>query len=64
VADDNGLQDLAADYDREGQEWVARDGGDSGVVMMAEAKMAAVVDSGGRQQQRWRQTTAADDGSG
>jgi hypothetical protein len=30
-----------ADYDREGQERPARDGGDSGVAMMVASKMAA-----------------------
>jgi hypothetical protein len=48
VADDDGLQDLVADYDWEGREWAARDGRDSGVVMMAAAKMVAAEDSGGR----------------
>jgi hypothetical protein len=43
MAEDDSTQDWAANYDGEGQEWVARDGGDSGVVMMA----AAVEDSGG-----------------
>jgi hypothetical protein len=47
VADDNGLQDLAADYDGEGRERVARDGGVCGVAMMAAVKMAAVEDSSG-----------------
>jgi hypothetical protein len=50
AADDNGSQDWSADYDGEGREWAARDGGDSGVAMMAAAKMAAAVDSGGGQQ--------------
>ncbi len=48
VADDNGLQDWAADYDGEGQERAVRDGRDSRVSMMAAAKMAAAEDSGGR----------------
>jgi hypothetical protein len=34
-------------YDREGQVQAARDGRDSGVVMMAAVKMAAAEDSGG-----------------
>jgi hypothetical protein len=63
AADEDGLQDWAADYDGEGQEWAARDGGGSGVAMMAAAKMAVAEDSGGRQQQGWRQTTAVEDGS-
>ncbi len=37
VADDNNMQDWAADYDEEGGERAVRDGGDSGVVMMAAA---------------------------
>ncbi len=37
VAEDNGMQDRAADYDGEGKEWVVREGGDSGVAMMAAA---------------------------
>ncbi len=52
AADDDGLRDRAADYDGEGRERAARDSGDSGVVMMAVAKMAAAVDSGGGQQQQ------------
>jgi hypothetical protein len=47
AVDDNGSQDRAADYDGEGQEWAVRDDGDSGVAMMAAAKMAAAEDSGG-----------------
>ncbi len=42
MAEDNGMQDRVADYDEEGQEWAAREGGDSRVVMMA-----VVVDDGG-----------------
>jgi hypothetical protein len=45
VADDDGMQDQVADYNGEGQERVARDGGDSGVEMMA----AAADDDGGGQ---------------
>ncbi len=45
VAENNGMQDWAADYDREGQEQVAREGRDSGVAMMA----AAMEDGGGGQ---------------
>ncbi len=51
AADDNCLQDWVADYDGEGQEQAARDGRDSGVVVMAAAKMVAAEDSGGAQQQ-------------
>ncbi len=61
VADDNGLQDQAADYDGEGRERVARDDRNSGVVMMAAAKITAAEDSGGRQRRQWRWKTAADD---
>ncbi len=35
MADNDGMQDWAADYDVEGQEQAARDGRDSGVSMMA-----------------------------
>jgi hypothetical protein len=35
AAEDNGMQDQAADYDGEGKEQVAREGGDSRVAMMA-----------------------------
>jgi hypothetical protein len=37
TADDNGTQDLAAEYDGKGQEWVLRDGRDSRVAIMAVA---------------------------
>ncbi len=51
MADDEGSQDWAAGYDREGRERAVRDGGDSGVAMMAAVKMVAAEDSGsGRQQ--------------
>ncbi len=43
--DDDCLQDWVVDYNGEGLERVACDGGDSGVVMMAVAKMAAAEDS-------------------
>jgi hypothetical protein len=36
---------MRLDYDGEGRERAARDGGDSGVAMMAAAKMAAAEDS-------------------
>ena len=45
VADDDDMRDWVADCDEEGQERVVRDGGDSGVVMMA----AAVEHGGGGQ---------------
>ncbi len=35
VAEDNGMQDWAADYGREGKQRMAREGGNSGVAMMA-----------------------------
>jgi hypothetical protein len=75
VADNNGMQDRAVDYNGEGQEWAARDSGDSGVAMMAAVAevcgggrrwrgrtttAAAEDDSGGSQQQRQRTTTGAD----
>jgi hypothetical protein len=44
VADGKDMQDWAADCDGEGQERSLRDGGDSGVVMMA----VAVDDGSGR----------------
>jgi hypothetical protein len=45
AANNNGMQDWAANYDREGQEWAARDGGDIGVAMTA----ASVEDGGSGQ---------------
>jgi hypothetical protein len=50
VADDNNLQDWAADYEVEGQEWVARVSRDSRVAMMTATKMAAAEDRSGGQQ--------------
>ncbi len=47
AADDDGSRDRAADYDGEGRERAVRDGRDSGVAMMAAAKMAAAEDSSG-----------------
>ncbi len=44
VADDYNMQDWSADCDGEGRERAVRDGGDSGVVMMA----MVVEDSSGR----------------
>jgi hypothetical protein len=60
--DDDGLQDWVANYDREGQEWAARDSVDSGVAMMALAKMAAAKDSngGGR---RWQMKALDNNGT-
>jgi hypothetical protein len=64
AADNDGLHDQAADYDREGQEWAVRDRRESGVVMMAATKMAAAEDSGGgRQQWQWWQSMAVDNNS-
>jgi hypothetical protein len=55
------VQDRVADYDGEGQEQMAREGGDRGVVMMA----VAAEDGGGRGQwRRWKMTAMADDDSG
>jgi hypothetical protein len=45
VADDNDTHDWVADCNGEGQEQVVRDGGDSGVVMIA----VAVEDGSGGQ---------------
>ncbi len=55
------MQNLAAEYNGEQQERVARDGRDSRVTMMA-----AVAEDGGcgRQQQWWRMTAADDNSSG
>ena len=50
VADDDNMHDWVADCDGEGRERAVRDGGDSGVVMMA--AVAADDDSKGRQRQR------------
>ncbi len=61
AAEDNGMQDRAADYNGEGQERAAREGRDSGVAMMA---AVADDDGGGGQRWRWRTTTAADDKGG
>ncbi len=59
VVEDNGMQDQVADYNREGQEWAAREGGDSRVVMMA----VAVEDGGsGRQRRRWTMIVTEDNG--
>ncbi len=64
TADNDGIQDLAVDYDGEGLEQAGRDRRDSGVVMMAAAKMPAAEDSGGgRQQRQWRRSMMADNDS-
>jgi hypothetical protein len=56
AVEDNGMQDQVVDYDGEGQERAAKEGRDSGVVMMAVA-----VENGCGGQQWWqRMTTAAD----
>jgi hypothetical protein len=63
AADDDGLQDWAADYDGEGQEQAARDGRYSGVVIMAAAKMAvtkmAVAEDSGNGGKGQRRTKTA-----
>jgi hypothetical protein len=59
VADNDGTQDQAADYNREGQEWAARDGRDSGVAMMA---ATGEEGGGGQQQKRWTTTMADNNG--
>jgi hypothetical protein len=61
AAKDNGMQDQAADYNGEGKERVAREGGDSGVAMMATG-----AEGGGVGQQWWRRmtTATADENSG
>jgi hypothetical protein len=67
AADNNGMQDWAADYKGDGQEQVARDGRDmEWQLRLWRWKVAAVDNVGRGQQQRQRQTkTAADDkGSG
>jgi hypothetical protein len=61
AAEDNGMQDWAADYNGEGQERAVREDRDSGVGMMA----AAAEDGGGRQQWRqWTRTAMGDGDSG
>jgi hypothetical protein len=61
VAEDNGMQDRVGDYDGEGQERVAREGGDRRVAMMAPA---AEDGGGGRRWRWWTRTARADDDSG
>ncbi len=53
AADDNGMQDRAADYNGEGQEWSAREGRESRVVMMAAVAEDAAADNNGSGGQRW-----------
>jgi hypothetical protein len=62
AAEDDGMRDRAVDYDREGQERAAREGGDSGVAMMD----VATEDGSGRQQWQWRtrRMATADNNSG
>ncbi len=67
AAYDDGLQDRAVEYDGEGQERAARDGGDSGVAMMTAVwpqwkTVAANNNSNGGGQQR-RMTAADDNGT-
>jgi hypothetical protein len=50
VADDDDTRDWAADCDGEGRERAVRDGGDSGVVMIA---LALEDGGGGRRRRRW-----------
>ncbi len=45
AAEGNGMQDQVVNYNREGQEWAAREGGDSEVAMLA----AAAEDGASRQ---------------
>ncbi len=59
VADEDNMQDWAADCDGEGQEGAVRDGGESELVMMA----VAVEDGGGGQRWQRRTTIAAEDNS-
>ncbi len=61
VAEDNGMQDWAADYNGKGQERAAREGGDSRVAMMA----VAAEDGGSRiGWRRWMTMAMAEDDSG
>jgi hypothetical protein len=57
VAEDNTMQDWVADNDGEGQEQAAREGGDSGVAMMA----VVAEDGRGGRQWGWLTATAAAD---
>ncbi len=60
AADNDGMQDQAAVYDGDQQEWTARDGRDSRVVMLP----VAVEDGGGGRQRRLQMATAKTDGNG
>ncbi len=75
MVEDDDTHDWAVDCDGEGQEWVVRDGGDSGVVMIAtgggrwwrqNTTAKANNDSGGRQKacKIGRRTTKRKDKSG
>jgi hypothetical protein len=55
VADNNNMHDWAADCDGKARERAVRDGGDSGVVMMA--AVAADDNSKDKQRQPWMTTT-------
>ena len=61
------MQDWAADYDGEGQERVAREGGDSAVAMRRWRQRTTMVvvddDGNGGQRQRWMTKAADDDGT-
>jgi hypothetical protein len=59
AAEDNHSQDQAADYDGEGREQAARDGGDSGV-----DDACGKDGSSGRQRRQTTTAMAADDGGG
>ncbi len=59
MVNDKRTQDWVADYNRE-ETTVAREAVESRVAIMA----VTVEDGDGRQQQRWRTTTVADDNGG
>ncbi len=61
ATEDNGMQDQAVDYNGEGQERAAGEGGDSRVAMMV---AAAENGCGGQRWQRWTKTATEDDDSG
>jgi hypothetical protein len=60
MADNNGTRDWVADHNGEGRERAARDGGDSGVAIIAAEAEDRV---GGQQRQRWSMTVVDDDGT-
>jgi hypothetical protein len=60
AAEDKDMWDRAADYNGEGKERVVREGGDSGVAMIA---AVADGDSGGQRWRWWTTTATADDDS-